>query len=119
VSVRVLVTGGRDYDSRDTVFAVLDAIHREREVCYLITGAAKGADSLAAEWGGTNGIPAAHVRAEWEKYGPRAGPMRNEVMLTQYRPDLVVAFPGGRGTADMVRRANRDGVPVHVVLPPE
>jgi hypothetical protein len=33
-------------------------------------------------------------------------------MLEDFRPDLVVAFPGGRGTADMVRRADGAEVPI-------
>jgi formate dehydrogenase assembly factor FdhD len=33
--------------------------------------------------------------------------------LSKGKPDLVVAFPGGRGTADMVRKAQTAGVPVH------
>lgn len=50
--------------------------------------------------------------ADWSKYGKAAGPMRNQKMLDEYKPDLVVALPGGRGTADMVSRARVAGVEV-------
>jgi hypothetical protein len=50
-------------------------------------------------------------KAEWKKYGPAAGPIRNQRML-DWGPDLVVAFSGGKGTADMVRRARAAGVEV-------
>lgn len=46
--------------------------------------------------------------------GKAAGPIRNQRMLDEGKPDLVVAFPGGRGTADMVRRAKAAGVPVRL-----
>jgi hypothetical protein len=53
--------------------------------------------------------------AQWKKHGRAAGPIRNQRMLDEGKPDLVVAFPGGRGTADMIRRAERAGVPVQQV----
>jgi hypothetical protein len=52
--------------------------------------------------------------AQWKKHGRAAGPIRNQRMLDKGKPDLVVAFPGGRGTADMIRRAERAGVPVRI-----
>lgn len=41
-----------------------------------------------------------------------AGPKRNQRMLDKGKPDLVLAFPGGDGTADMVRKAKSAGVPI-------
>jgi len=53
-----------------------------------------------------------HSPAEWDKFGRRAGPLRNEQMLREGKPDVVVAFPGGRGTAHMVRIAKEAGIDV-------
>jgi len=53
--------------------------------------------------------------ADWETHGKAAGPIRNQRMLDEGRPDLVVAFPGGRGTSDMVARAKRAGVEVMMI----
>jgi len=36
-------------------------------------------------------------------------------MLTQGKPDLVVAFPGSKGTENMIRQAQTAGVPVHLI----
>lgn len=47
-----------------------------------------------------------------QKYGKSAGPIRNQTMLDDGKPDLVLAFPGGRGTADMVAKAEKHGIPV-------
>lgn len=59
-----------------------------------------------------NGINRTVFKADWSKDGRKAGPVRNSVMLSVGKPDLVIAFPGGRGTADMVRKAKAKGVPV-------
>jgi predicted Rossmann-fold nucleotide-binding protein len=110
--VRVLVCGGRDY-SDYTQFAIcLTAIHQSRGIKEVIHGGARGADTLAGNWASARGIPTLVYHADWEKYGRRAGPLRNEQMLKEGKPDLVVAFPGGRGTAHMVRISTEAGVPV-------
>ena len=66
---------------------------------------ARGADRFAQEWANANGVAWIVYDANWTKHGRAAGPIRNQQMLDEGRPTLVVAFPGGRGTADMVRRA--------------
>lgn len=111
--MRVLVCGGRDYDDRDKVFATLDTLQRQHGRLTIIEGGASGADALAADWAYAQ--PACHLirePADWKTDGRAAGPIRNKMMLDLHKPQLVVAFPGGRGTADMVRRAVEAGVPV-------
>jgi hypothetical protein len=112
--MKVIVCGGRNYQNRERVFETLDSIHAENPITRLIQGGAKGADDLAFRWGmqaKTKGMEILTVHADWEKHGRAAGPIRNAEMLEEH-PDLVVAFPGGRGTADMVRQAKRAGVMV-------
>lgn len=109
---RILVCGGRDYSDRAAVGRALSAIQRKHGIAIIIQGAARGADMLAAEWGWERGVSVGSYPANWERDGKRAGPIRNQRMLDEGKPDAVVAFPGGRGTADMVRRATEAGVPV-------
>lgn len=109
---RVLVCGGRDYFDRDRVFAVLDHYHRESPFAVLIQGAARGADRLAHMWALHANVPVLDFPADWEKHGRAAGPIRNAQMLREGKPTVVIAFPGGRGTANMVSLAKRVGVPV-------
>lgn len=85
----------------------------------VIHGAASGADRLAGEVATEMGIPVEEFPARWNDYGRAAGVIRNQMMLTHGKPDLVLAFPGGRGTADMVARARKANVPVRVVAPKE
>lgn len=81
----------------------------------VIHGGARGADSLAGEVATKAGVPVEVYPAQWEKHGRRAGPIRNQQMLDEGRPDVVLAMPGGVGTADMVRRAKAAGLRVVVI----
>lgn len=112
MAVRIIVAGGRDYSDSATVFAVLDMIHAKRVVAEVIHGAAPGADSLGAQWAEARGIKVTPCPADWKAHGKAAGPRRNRHMLT-LKPDGVVLFPGGRGTADMRKAALEAGVPVY------
>lgn len=115
--MRVLVCGGRDYTDRDKVFAELDSLHNAHHFTYLIEGGARGADRLAYAWAISHGIHGMEYPAEWDEYGHAAGPIRNRRMLDHGKPDLVVAFPGGSGTADMIGLARAAGVPVVEIAP--
>lgn len=110
--LRVLVCGGRDYDDGDAIFAALNDVSADRDIVEIIQGGARGADSWAKRWAEISQINCRTYEANWKKHGKLAGPMRNERMLVEGKPNLVVAFPGGRGTADMVRRARDFGVEV-------
>ncbi len=107
--MRVLVCGGRDFSDRVRLFNALDRIHRKRGVAVIIDGAARGADSLGARWAIERGVASERHPADWARFGKSAGYRRNEAMLDEGAPDLVVAFPGGRGTAHMVELARSKG----------
>lgn len=108
----VLVTGGRDFADFRCVGRVLDEAHSWERITRIITGCAAGADRWARNWALLHEVDAHVYAARWRAEGNKAGPLRNARMLADGRPDLVIAFPGGRGTADMVRRAAAAGVPV-------
>lgn len=109
---RVLVCGGRDYRNDTRLFAVLDRLHDANGIDVIIEGGANGADHLAWAWSQLRGVSSERFEADWENQGSFAGPARNKRMLDEGMPDLVIAFPGGRGTADMVRKARKAGVEV-------
>ena len=110
---RVLVCGGRNYDDKDHVFETLDSLKDTIDVpLHIISGAAKGADSLASEWARLNHVDLTEFPADWSSHGKSAGPIRNQQMLGEGKPDLVVAFPGGRGTQHMVNIARKAGVSI-------
>jgi len=109
--MKVLVCGGRDYDDRDAVERALDPLLMgQRDL--LITGGARGADWLAQQWADRRGVPCAVFPAAWQRFGVAAGPKRNHWMLWHMTPNLAIAFPGGHGTVDMVKRATLAGIEV-------
>lgn len=107
--MRILVTGGRDYGDRAYLFRVLSILHELQPLSLLIVGDAPGADRFAWQWAIENKVSWIRYPADWGRYGRAAGPIRNRQML-EAQPQLVLAFPGGRGTADMVNAANAAGV---------
>lgn len=111
--MRVLVCGGRDFTDGTSVRVQLATLYDEHgDNLVVMHGGATGADSLADHWCHSKGVCQMVFRAAWHRYDFRAGPIRNQWMLDHGKPDLVLAFPGGRGTADMVRRARAAGVNV-------
>lgn len=108
----VCVSGGRKFADKKWLARVLDYIHQgpEGPITRLVQGGAPGADTLAKLWGEANNLPGKTHYANWRRHGPkRAGPIRNQTMLDIEKPDLVILFPGHRGTADMTRRVKAQG----------
>lgn len=114
--MRVIVCGGRDFPSPAQVWRELDRIHAERGITELMQGGANGVDQFAKEWAATKPeIKRWVCKADWDKHRRSAGPIRNARML-EWKPDIVIAFPGGRGTANMVEQAEAANVTVIRVL---
>jgi hypothetical protein len=111
--MRVLVTGGRKYNDKKHVETILDHYDQEKPISCLIQGGASGADKLASNWARKNCVATMTYFAEWNIHGKAAGPIRNRAML-EAKPDFVVAFPGGTGTADCVKQALEMGIPVYI-----
>ena len=126
--MRVLVCGGRNYNDTNHVWNVLCEVHNKQNISLVIHGAATGADTEGMNWAqAIEGVKHLPFVADWKnldvegviikvgRYGPYnavAGHQRNQRMLDEGKPDLVVAFPGGRGTADMVCRARKADIKV-------
>lgn len=117
--MRIIVCGGRDYRNRRAVFDALDRLHAKRGIDFLIQGAADGADYLAWQWAYERGIRCGSYPANWDEDGRKAGLIRNQRMIDEGKPDGVVAFPGGRGTADMIARAKKAGLTVWLPMSAE
>lgn len=123
--MRILVCGGRDFDDKQLLYTTLDTITPRSEPdeygndmptgVTIIHGKARGADSLADDWAICNWCSVEEYPADWDKHGKAAGPIRNQQMLDEAKPDLVLAFKGGRGTSHMIRIAEKAGVEVRKV----
>lgn len=115
----VLVTGGREYQDQKRVNMELDAIRRQHPNMRLVHGKARGADMMAEAWAIDRNVPSRAYPVDNAIDGPwpAAGHRRNKRMLDDSKPDLVVAFPGARGTRGQVELAYRAGIRVVIVTP--
>lgn len=113
----ILVTGGRHFRDYQQVNEAL-SIHVERTRDIVIQGGATGVDSIVKNWCKRNGVHCAEVQALWDTLGKSAGPRRNRMML-ELNPGKLLAFAGGKGTADMVKAARVRGVTVYEIPPRE
>lgn len=108
--MRLLVCGGRDFTDKEFVYFVLD--HFKEMVETIIHGDAVGADSLGGAWAADSNIHWEAYPADWDGHGKKAGPIRNQQMLDEGKPTLVLAFPGSKGTQDMIIKSLKYGVSV-------
>lgn len=111
---RICVCGGRDYADKDRVFRALDNAVATFGMFELVHGGARGADSLAGEWAAHVGATTHVFMADWNKHKRAAGPIRNREMIA-FGFDLLIAFPGGTGTADMMGATRKAGIPVYEI----
>ena len=112
----VLVCGGRDFEDFEKLTAVLDEVAEQATGdIKVVNGAANGADLLASAWARKRGFKYLEVPADWKMLGNAAGPIRNQRMLDEQRPDRGIVFPGGKGTLDMLTRLFYAGIPTWVV----
>lgn len=131
----VVVTGGRDFTGGRMIEGALSTLRPNT----LIHGAARGADITSAHIARRNGANIIPFHADWKprdgypvkrnksgrEFNPAGGLIRNEEMMAAVAclpvQSMCVAFPGGSGTADAMKRAEAHGLPVWRVadgLPP-
>ena len=129
--MRVLVCGGRtfgrklnnkriwvkDKEEVHLLVTTLNKLYFDEGMDVLIEGEAEGADKLSRWWASILNIEVIKFPAHWKLYGKSAGFIRNKKMLDQGKPDLVIAFPGGVGTANMCDLAEAAGIEIRRIKP--
>lgn len=108
--MRVIIAGGREYELSAEDLEVLDRLKTTLPISEVVCGMARGADLGGRDWALANGIPVREFPADWQGLGRKAGPIRNQAMADY--AEALVAFPGGKGTADMVTKATARGLKV-------
>jgi len=113
--MRVLVCGSRDWTDYEAVKR--EIMRLPATLNLVIHGCAVGADHIAGLVAFRSGIKVASYPADWGKYGKWAGFVRNQQMIDEGKPDLVLAFwkNKGRGTEDMIRKARKARIEVKVI----
>lgn len=112
--MKVLITGSRNWSDRKAIETAMTKFKPE----IIIEGGANGADRMAKEYANNNNKKVIEAKANWEKYGKQAGPIRNAEMISM-KPDLVIAFSKDlnedRGTRDTINKAIAKGIKVWLV----
>jgi hypothetical protein len=110
---RILICGARDFDDISAIKRVIDNLNQDD---IIIHGDASGADSIAGLLASKRGLQIMAFPAQWNKYGKAAGPIRNQQMIIDGKPNMVYAFytdkVHSRGTKNMVKQAKEAGIPV-------
>lgn len=112
--MKILVTGSRKWDDPKFIEGVLVMFNRQGGICVVHGDCPQGVDAIAKAVCDKHQIAQFPYPACWEILGTGAGVLRNTEMLVSEAPDCVMAFWDGlsRGTADMVKKALRNGTPV-------
>lgn len=111
--MRVLVCGGHKFYNKVLFRYVMNMLHADTPISLVMHGGTSGADWLAKYWAAGMNIPSQEYNdPSWVGKSRTAGPRRNYFKLKESQPDIVVAFPGGRDTADMMKKARKAGIKV-------
>lgn len=118
MQTRIIIAGSRDFSDYELLSRKCAKIS-ELENPEIISGHARGADSLGERFAKEHNIPLKIIPADWEKYGKAAGPIRNRQMA-EYAAETkgyLVAFPVGSspGTRNMIETARKFGLTVYIV----
>lgn len=111
--MKVIVCGSSRFQDKRQLFDVLDALHAQTPITTIINGGARGADLLASQWARARAVPLIRYQAAIDLSGRRQAFLDlNAQMLSEQRPDLIVALPGGEVSADLISQAQAAGVNV-------
>ena len=111
----VLVCGSHKFGDETQVWNVLSEMHEKKPITRIVHGDAAFIDTFAGNWADFYGVQCSVHPADWMQHGFSAGPRRNVKMLVTEQPDLVVAFPGAKGTEHMCNIAYAAKVPVRKI----
>ena len=109
--MKVAVIGGRTFNDYELVKETLTKL----DITLLISGGAKGADTLGERYAKERGYDVKLFPADWKTYGRKAGPIRN-LQMAEYG-DMLIAFwdNTSSGTKNMIENAKKLGLIVHVI----
>lgn len=111
----VAVVGSRTFTDWSLLDETLTAFHRATPISKIVSGGARGADSMAERWANAHTIPVTVFPAEWQKYGKRAGFIRNELIISSC--DRCFAFWDGqsKGTKHDIDLCAKQNIPCQII----
>ena len=115
---KIIIAGGRDFTDYNLLKEKTDKILQEKKVTHkivIISGCARGADTLGLRYASENAFDVEEYPADWNKYGKKAGYVRNVEMAEN--ADALIAFWDGKskGTKHMIDIATERNLPIRVI----
>ena len=115
---RVIIAGSRGFNDYATLQATCDNILSQKRMTHtivIISGTARGADTLGEQYAHERGYTVERFSANWQLYGKAAGPIRNRQMADN--ADALIAFWDGNstGTKDMITEAKKKGMAIRII----
>jgi len=114
--LKVIIAGGRDFADYDKLRDACDEqlINAEEDI-EIVSGGAKGVDTLGEQYAEEKGLEVKKFPADWKGYGRAAGIIRNSQMADY--GDMLIAFWDGKskGTKNMIETARKKQLQVSVV----
>ena len=114
--IRLAIVGSRTFNDMDLLEKSIVNIARITDIACVISGGASGADTLAEKFALKYGIPMSIHAAQWNKFGKRAGYLRNKEIVND--ADQVIAFwdgasPGTKITIDLATKSGKKVTVIH------
>jgi len=108
--MKVIIAGSRDFSDKKYLFNKLDEIRKSYNINEIVSGTAKGADSIGEQYAFENNIKLLEMPADWRLYGKSAGMKRNREMADY--ADMAIIFwdgssPGTRNMIDIMKKRKK------------
>lgn len=117
--MKVLICGDRHWQNYNSILDIVKRLKAKYEDVIIIEGECDGADRMARKAASEYGLKFEPYPADWDKHGKAAGPIRNQQMIDEGNPDMVIAFHSdiehSKGTKDMVTRARKHGIETYII----
>ena len=113
--MKIIIAGGRDFDNYDLLFKRCNIILFNVSDIEIVSGKAKGADTLGEKYAKERNLHIKEFPANWKLYGKKAGPLRNEEMAKY--ADALIAFWDSKstGTANMINLAEQHNLLIRII----
>lgn len=113
--MNIIIAGGRDFNDYELLKLNCDSMLRKLTDITIVSGAAKGADSLGERYANEKGYKLIRKPADWDTHGKSAGYRRNEEMA-EISQGLIAFWDGkSKGTGHMINIAKDKGLQIKIV----
>ena len=114
--MKLAVVGSRNFNDYPLLKKYLDYIHSKQPITHIISGGAKGADSLSEKWANENGIEKIIFYPNWNKFGKRAGFLRNESIINECNKCIAFWDGKSKGTKHSIDLCEKNNKKCKIIL---